>query len=96
MIYFVFSASEHPCIPEQRNVREGRCGGVGLSGLSILITLITLHHFKVIRGVPAPQIVWFKDGLQLFPDRFLHIQDGRVTIKVFITDLGHKSALIAI
>uniref|UniRef100_A0A914H3L7 Ig-like domain-containing protein n=1 Tax=Globodera rostochiensis TaxID=31243 RepID=A0A914H3L7_GLORO len=36
---------------------------------------------RAISGVPTPKIHWFKDGRQLTSDRFLHIQEGRLTIR---------------
>lgn len=36
---------------------------------------------KVIAGVPSPSIAWYKNGRQLFSNRFVHIQEGRLAIR---------------
>uniref|UniRef100_A0A915MU68 Ig-like domain-containing protein n=1 Tax=Meloidogyne javanica TaxID=6303 RepID=A0A915MU68_MELJA len=45
---------------------------------------------QVISGIPPPTIVWWKDGRQLFNDRYIQIQEGgRLTIpRADISDAG--------
>lgn len=37
---------------------------------------------KILSGIPTPKILWYKDGREIRSDRYMVIQEGRLTIRV--------------